>query len=150
MTVSTASLQADNYKGPTGIDDITVAANGPAADYLEALYHQGQVESVLTANAIAVDLTKDSVVAANPQRLVGGGFWVTMQPRGSDVFLRLRPVSSNPATTITAASTGLKLLDGQTYNFFITTNERYADVRSTANCSLYWWRSSERTDRRGA
>ncbi len=150
MTVSTASLEADNFKGPTGIDSIAVAANGPAADYLEALFHQGQVEASLSANAIAVNLTKDSVVTDNPQRLVAGGFWVTFQPRGSDVFLRLRPNATAPATTAGAASTGLKMLDGQTYNFFITANEKFADIISTANCTLFWWRSSRRTDRRGA
>lgn len=144
--IPTASIEADNYKGPSGIDSVTVSNSG--ADYLDALFHQGQTSSITTA-ASALDLTADSVAGANVQRFLGGGFFVTFQPRGSDVFIRLRPNNTTPATTSGNGSNGLKLLDGQIYHFFVSTNERFADVIATANCSLFWWRSSRRTEKRG-
>jgi hypothetical protein len=38
------------------------------------------------------------------------------------------------------------MLDGQLYHFFVSQNEKFMDLIATANCSLFWWRSSARKD----
>lgn len=143
MSKTEAELQAACLKGPSGIDDLTIDVTD---GYDEALFHQLQSTQV-TAAASAIDLTKDSVNSAYPNRLAKGGFWVSLQPIGGNIYIRFRPVSTNPATTST---TGLLIVDatstGTVTHFWVGKNERYLDVLGTATFNLKWWRSSERKD----
>lgn len=139
MTAQEADFQAACLKGPSAITDLTAAIDG----YDDALFHEMQNAAV--GAAAAFDLTKNSVAAANPQYLRGGGFWVSLQPVGGNVYIRFRPVSTNPGTTST---TGLLLVDAATLgaagiaHFWIGKNERYMDVLGSASFNLKWWRSS--------
>lgn len=143
MTTSEVEEQAACLKGPSGIDDLTA---GPAGTdgYQDALFHQLQSTQV-TAAASIIDLTKDSVNSAFPQRLTRGGFWVSFQPIGGNIYIRFRPVGTNAATTST---TGLLLVDATSTgaagiaHFWVGKNERYLDVLGTGTFNVKWWRSS--------
>lgn len=145
MTVNEATNQSANFKGPGGIDDLSATTDG----YDDALFHQLQ-SSAVTAAASIIDLTKNSAVAANPQYLRGGGFWVSLQPVGGNVYIRFRPVATNPGTTST---TGLLIVDASTSgavsHFWVSKNERYLDVLGSVSFNLKWWRSSARKDGKG-
>ena len=147
MTAQEADFQAACLKGPSAITDLTAAIDG----YDDALFHEMQ-NAAVTTSAAAFDITKNSVVSANPQYLRGAGFWVSLQPVGGNVYIRFRPVSTNPGTTST---TGLLLVDAATLgaagiaHFWIGKNERYMDVLGSASFNLKWWRSSERKDGKG-
>jgi len=132
-----AETQAYNFKPPTKIDGLTIGQ----PDYNECLYHQAQ-SSNISAAASSIDTTADSVTAANPQRLRGGGYWITVQPVGAIAYVRFGSTS----TTATTTATGYPIADGVEKHFFISVNERYIDVIASAAGTLRWWRSSARKD----
>lgn len=72
-----------------------------------------------------------------------GGAYFTFQARGGDVYVRFKSTASTAATTSGDGSNGLKIADGQSVSFWITTASKYADhICSAASKYLFWWQSS--------
>lgn len=122
-----ASQAADEFLPPNNGTNTTNQA-----------YQKGVTTAVTTA-AQAVDLL--ATLNTNNGNPIAGGFFVTFQARGSNVYMRCGPATST-GTTAGAASNGIRLTDGEIRSFWITPATRFADIIGDAACSLFWYASS--------
>ncbi len=114
-----------------GIPPSTTAANevyGPA----DTGEHAG---TATTTTTTAANLTL--------QALDAPGAYYTFQPRGGDVYVRLKSSATTAATTSGDGSNGVKIVDGQKADFWISNQSRVCDhICSAATKTLFWWKSS--------
>lgn len=100
----------------------------------------------LTGSAQAIDLASLLGPTTGADQLKGH-VYVAIQPRGGDLYARLR--SDNAAgTTSGDNSNGVKLLDGQIYYTWIGVRRRYLDVIGTSGKYIATWKSSPNYENR--
>lgn len=102
--------------------------------------------AAVTTAASLIDLNSEwGVSGAEPSadfvtknRIRRGGAWVSIQPRGGDVFVRrVRASATVPGVTGGNAGTGLKIEDGKIEDFWVDSTRPKLDIIGTAALSAF-------------
>lgn len=138
----TSEAEAQFYANHPATAKDGTAANTP--NYDEMLFGELQVLGTGVAAAI-FDITKDSVNASVPNRL-RGGFYLELDARDADMYVRFRPDNGTPGTTAGVASNGEWIRNGTKVQRWISGSAyKYIDViASAASTHLAIRRMSER------
>lgn len=137
-------------------DEVNRFADGltlPTLLYSAATDDQGDWNEAyvvtVTSAAAKVDLNTVFASVGVGENTVKGtrGTFVSFQPRGGDVFMRMMHTSDATAAGVTSAasSTGVKVLDGTIFHAWVRAPFTTLDVISTStSISMLVWKSNER------
>lgn len=122
----------------------TIASMGALyeGDMLASLNTQNQVGSTGSLGGLGLAAYQPG----NP--IKGVGRWITFQPRSSNVALIFASASGQIASTAVATN-GIRVLQDQRFDAWITAASRWVECVGDAACTLVYWQSSPNYGERG-
>lgn len=89
-----------------------------------------------------VSVAQPTLEYVTKNRIRRGGAWVSVQPRGGDVFVRRVRLGAVAGVTGGNAGTGLKIEDGKIEDFWVDSERPLLDIIGTAALSAFAYFSS--------